>query len=1198
MPELISSGPNIPVCLLNELDDGNVVFFCGAGISMGPGSDLPSFDGLVDHVYSHHHLEPDAAEQAALCRYEFDKALGLLARSERLGEQQLRRTIVERLSTHATGPLNTHKALITLSSHGPMGSRLVTTNFDNRFIEAGLDDGCLDAAPQLPLPKPHAWASLVHLHGHLSRGVDGTNLVLTAADFGRAYLSERWASRFVTDLFREFTVVFVGYSLDDRVMSYLVDALAAERAIGARFSTAYAFAPHDGTDSSRAEREVGWLAKNVQPILYDKRNMHQYLSETLIEWARIKTDPFRTRQQIVIDEMLKPPDRLGAERVTWALRDPVTARALAESPANTDEQHYPRIEQWLERFHEAGLLSQRAADSDDPPARLVGNAQAPRRPGAVSLQLGRWIVRHLHVPQVLTWVLQHGGLMHPLLRHQVRNRLSEPVDPSSEANIHPKLRHMWTILCAEDTVDRHRFLFVPHLNVASAPERRRVAEHVIASIAPRLVVRPGPDWGSRLRQQELSPIESCAHLAVLAGNDDERHLIEPVLKDRSVLARYADTLTGYLEHALSSLREIDGVALSVGYRPSIATHDRNSGADDWTHLVDLVRDSFVVVSKHDRDRSRDVFQRWMRSPHPLFKRLALHILTEDPCYDIRLAKQLLLEGSPPGLWHLETRREVLRFLRLAGRRLPPSLHTAIVQAIHATPKSNDDYGANRAERAIRLHKLRLSGAVLDSQSQSLADEWRPSHDDGSDDRDEFLGSHEFRWVGPGDSAPPALLDGTATELVAALRRNRIQPDEFMDLTIRQQEKALRALRALAQTVEWKAKYWEYFLEGLAYLCRNRNLTDDVREKAAEMLLDAPEDLLASVRSVARFIEELAEQYDADQEPRFSTLWNKVWKNVGLAEYTRHDPLGENSPAARLAQAAYERLWKYAPRFGYGFPAVVRNYFDSVVTDLHGLPGRVILASHLYDLFTIDPTWTKENITNRLDPEESNEARDLWGGYARSAKIGPNLLAEVKDSFLKMLEIYDTIHDRNKVLAKLLVMICIDSPKELAQGRVRAVVDMLSENALEAVLSYLTVRITGNSDERASIWNANVKPWLTNYWPSEGQRNTAGTADEMMKLIMESGRAFPDAVAWSLAVRAVQPIRGLLRLHRLLEPGCHHISEYPDSVLRLLEGVVTHDSVTYDDRSLILQPILEALRTTNPALTRMPEFQKLQRSVAQ
>ena len=1196
MPELIAGGPNIPVCLLNELDDGNVVFFCGAGVSMGPGSDLPNFECLVDHVYSHHHLQRDAAEQAALSRCEFDKALGLLARSERLGERQLRRTVIERISTPATSPLNTHKALIALSSHGTPGLRLVTTNFDNRFIEAGVDDGCFDAAPKLPLPKPHAWASLVHLHGHISRDVDGVNLVLTAADFGRAYLTERWASRFVTELFREFTVVFVGYSLDDRVMSYLVDALAAERASGARFSTAYAFAPHDGTDSSL---KTGWLAKNVQPILYDKRHRHEYLSRTLIEWARIKSDPFRTRQQIVMDEMSKLPDRLGAERVTWALRDSVTARALAEAPPATDEQDYPKIERWLERFHEAGLLAQPASDSDDSPARLVCGTQGPRHLGTVSRQLGRWIARHLHVPQVLTWVLQHGGRLHPLLRHQVRVRLADPVDPSSEDNIDPKLRHMWTILCAEGTVDRRRFLLVPqHLNAASEPERRRIAEHAIASIAPRLVVRPRADWGSRWRQERLSPIESCAHLEVLAGDDDERHLIKPVLNDRRVLARYADALTGYLEHALSLLKEVDGVTLSVGYRPSIAEHDRNSGADEWTHLVDLVRDSYFAVAEHDCVRARHRLQRWMRSPHSLFKRLALHILTEDSRCDVRLAKQLLLDGSPPGLWDLEMRREVLRFLRLAGRRLPPTLNTAVVDAIHATPKSKNDYCANQAERAIRLHKLRLSGAALDVESLSLADERRPSHDDGTDDRDEFLWSHEHRWVGPGDSAPPALLDGATSDLVMALHSNRIGPREFMSLAKRQPLKAVNALRSLAERHEWSAEHWGCFFETLAYLRRTQSVANEVQEEAAEMLLDAPDDFLVNVRSVAGFVEDLAKEYDADQEPRFGVLWTIAWRNIGEAEYTRHDPLGKWSPAARLAQAACERLWKYEPRAGDRIPASLRTYFDTVVTDPNGLPGRVVLASHLYELFTIDPAWTERHIIDRLDPEESNEAQALWGGYAWSVRIGPNLLAAVKDPFLKMLERYDTKYDRRKVLVKLLVLICIDNPKELEQDRVRNVVDMLTENALEAALSYLTVRLTGDADERASNWKAKVKPWLTSYWPPEGRRNTAGTAEDMAKLVMASGSAFPDAVSWSLTARAVQPINRLLRLHRFVEPGCDHIKEHPDAALRLLAGVVTQDSIRNDEKTFILEPILDALETRKPALQETPEFQKLRRLVAQ
>ena len=85
MPELIAGGPTIPVRLLNELDSGKVVFFCGAGVSVGPGSDLPNFADLVQHVYDANHIEPDAVEKEALDVGALDKALGLLERGERLG---------------------------------------------------------------------------------------------------------------------------------------------------------------------------------------------------------------------------------------------------------------------------------------------------------------------------------------------------------------------------------------------------------------------------------------------------------------------------------------------------------------------------------------------------------------------------------------------------------------------------------------------------------------------------------------------------------------------------------------------------------------------------------------------------------------------------------------------------------------------------------------------------------------------------------------------------------------------------------------------------------------------------------------------------------------------------------------------------------------------------------------------------------
>ena len=52
------------------------------------------------------------------------------------------------------------------------------------------------------------------------------------ATLALAYLTERWAARFVGELFRNYVVCFVGYSINDPVMRYMMDALAADRMLG------------------------------------------------------------------------------------------------------------------------------------------------------------------------------------------------------------------------------------------------------------------------------------------------------------------------------------------------------------------------------------------------------------------------------------------------------------------------------------------------------------------------------------------------------------------------------------------------------------------------------------------------------------------------------------------------------------------------------------------------------------------------------------------------------------------------------------------------------------------------------------------------------------------------------------------------------------------------------------------------------
>ena len=1208
MPELVANGPTIPVRLMNDLDDERAVFFCGAGISRGRESRLPGFLGLVKHIYKTNHLSPDAVERDALdCDEEnperrkpkLDKVLDLLERPERLGPSDLRRCVMDRLSKPQRGPLVTHRALIDLS-RTQKGLRIVTTNFDNRFAEAGADEKMVDTAPKLPWPKRHNWSSIVHLHGRILAGSDGADLVLTAADFGRAYLTEQWAARFVTELFREFTIVFIGYSLDDPVMGYMVDALAAERSKGARFGAAYAFAAHDGAAASKERARNAWRAKNVEPILYDEQDDHRLLRDTLTEWARIRNHPFRARTQIALNEMSKLPGGPNdpvVERVTWAVRVPDAARALAEAPPVVDEGDFPKVEQWLDRFEEAGLLSRPAAGengTDGPPVRLGDGDRHEGNPpdtDAVSSYLAQWMTRHLHVPQVLAWVLRKGGYMHPVLRNMGQKALANPA-----AEIPPRLRHLWTVLATHDLADYDRFLWLPeHLEQsASTEEARRIEEQVIRSIAPRLVVLAGPSLRRKFEQaldeepRAIPGVEDCGHLELSIGDKDHFHEIQQVLEDPSFLSQNAMTLTSYLEDAFTLLKDSEtAYEDSLSYRPSIAPHSQNHDRDDWTHLIDLVRDSYFALFENDRARAGNLLDRWVLSKQPLFKRLALHALTDNTKSDIRIARQLLVTGRKPGLWKCEIRREVLRFLRLAGGRLPRDLRVDVVRAIHAGSKSkpaNPSEGYDKMiweEKVLRLHKLAVSGAKLDKRSRALANEREAGGID--EDRDEFPSWHEFRWTDSAEDAPYKLVEGTIDDVAHALSGGEIDEWRFRGLVKLQPTKVTAALHQLAERGVWPERYWKQFL----WLVPGQS-----EEEVARLLGRAPDDLFSGVDSAAAsFVNGLAEKYGIDQEAELRTLWEKAWEGAPEAVVRSDDPFDRalSSAAGRLAEAALARLWKYEPTVCGALPLPVRPYFDKIATDPKGHWGRIRLARRLYDLFGIDPGWTREHLIPRLDPAHpAEEAHVLWAAYAQSRKVGPDLLAAFRDSFLRILKSVERVSHHRDGLVGLFVVVCLEAPNELAEKETRDVVDSFSDEALQTVLDSLKQHLNGNAEDRARIWQCVIDPWLEHYWPKEGARNTTETSEAMLRLLLECGDAFPMAV--ERFSDRVKPVAGR-RLYAL--KNSQHVSRHPDSVFRLLKHVVGPASFQHGHKHFV-RKLLEDLEQASPVLGEDREFQKMYR----
>ena len=200
--QFIPKGPDVPDDLLRFHEDGKVVFFCGAGISMGAG--LPDFKGLVKGIWKEVGNNTLSAEEKQYMRTgRYDAALGFL--EKKVNEAGVIRNGLATVLSNYRQKKNyarTHKSLLTLSRTRGVNTHLhlVTTNFyrlfENLNQEADYHHNSY-VAPLLPIPKQTNWDGVVYLHGLLPEGNDENalkNLVVTSGDFGRAYLKERWAA--------------------------------------------------------------------------------------------------------------------------------------------------------------------------------------------------------------------------------------------------------------------------------------------------------------------------------------------------------------------------------------------------------------------------------------------------------------------------------------------------------------------------------------------------------------------------------------------------------------------------------------------------------------------------------------------------------------------------------------------------------------------------------------------------------------------------------------------------------------------------------------------------------------------------------------------------------------------------------------------------------------------------------------------
>jgi hypothetical protein len=315
----LADGLSIPDELLIARDEGRVVFFCGAGVSRAR-TGLPDFFGLARRVIDTLGVTADSPARKIIedgrntefrtgvsGLFSADRVFGLLERD--FLARDIEAAVAKALKPSPAADLSAHRLMLDLARDPYEKVRLITTNFD-RLFEAC--DNTLKSwhSPRLPDPQRYVdFEGVIHLHGRADEsytGADGDGFVLSSSEFGRAYLSDGWATQFIRSILDKYVVVFVGYTADDPPVQYLLEAL--HRGLGSRGGV-YAFQAGLISDA-----QARWLHKGVQPIAYEEAEGHQALWETLAAWAVRAKDPGAWYERTIALARKGPESLLPHER--------------------------------------------------------------------------------------------------------------------------------------------------------------------------------------------------------------------------------------------------------------------------------------------------------------------------------------------------------------------------------------------------------------------------------------------------------------------------------------------------------------------------------------------------------------------------------------------------------------------------------------------------------------------------------------------------------------------------------------------------------------------------------------------------------------------------------------------------------------------------------------------------------------------
>ena len=759
--------PDIPPRLLQMHEEGKVVFFCGAGISYP--ATLPGFKDLTDYVYNElgvFESSRSRMQKKALKTRHYDVAFTLLESFIHDGPRRVREKIAERLLKPIINndiATSMHQSLLTLSKTRADKIHLVTTNVDRIFEHVIKNKGLnipTHVAPSLPLVNSRM-NGLIYLHGLLSEDAkngENESLIFSSGDFGRAYLMDRWASRFLEELFKNYCVCFIGYSLEDPIVRYMSDAIAAERLSGENPPEMFAFCGYKAKNREHIEEE--WRAKQVTPISYNQSYNHSLLRNTLREWSRIYEEGWQGKKSIIQLMINTKPsyytqDNNDISKMIWALSDP------SGKPAEFFAHANPVFSlEWLDVFNnhtfhtsemvlfgiplerasvmkrDFSLLKRPFPDTSSPIMSLVGNSNLSTQNDKILSHLITWLIRHLNNPALIIWISNHGGVYNIEFQQHIINRIDsicllekqekfdelEEIKKDSPDGIpNATMRKLWNLVLSHKIESSRDALLL--YQYADYVELYGIDSSIkgllLKGLSPKVSLKePLRIFHNR---ESINPVKHISKMidAEVYVDTDVEIFISNVKYSKTWIESLPSIImdiTLLLKEALD-LEKIIGQAyedsdFSYIYKNSIAEDQKPASSHNWLILADLARDAWKELYNSNKNYAMYMLLFWWEYTYPLFKRLVFFCATIQADIDINQIIRWFTSQNTKWLWSLETQYEVLQLLKKIADKCPKSdcerIESIVLDGMPVTFFNEGVSDIKKTEHIDRSMWLRLS----------------------------------------------------------------------------------------------------------------------------------------------------------------------------------------------------------------------------------------------------------------------------------------------------------------------------------------------------------------------------------------------------------------------------------------------------------------------------------------------------------